>query len=263
MRRKIFKIASYVLVAAVFIPAISFAATRDGLIPLPEKPSGYVTDLAGIIGPEEERAINSFAAELERKTTAEVAVVTLGTTKPENIHNFSMRLFDKWRVGKQGKDNGVLIVVAIDDQQGWISTGYGIEGIIPDAVASKIVRDIMAPSFRNGKYSEGMLNGAVAVISLIAKDSGVEVTGKEGDISPSGEREATGFEVFLTLLLFLLVFSMRSGLFGYFLFGSMVGGRRRGGHWYGAGSGSSGGSFGGFGGFGGGMSGGGGGGGGW
>lgn len=262
MARK-FVLAVCVSAGLLFHSFLSAADERERLMPIPERPSSYVSDMAGIIGPNEEKAINDLISELERKTTAEVAVMTLATTKPEDIHTFSMRVFDKWKPGKKGKDNGVLIVVAVDDRQAWISTGYGVEGVIPDAVASKIVRDVMAPSFRNGKYSEGMLNGTAAVIELIAGEYGVEVTGLEGMPELPQERDATVLEILFTIILFILIFGMRSGLLGYFLMGSMYGGRRRGGHWYGSGSGSYGGSFGGFGGFGGGFSGGGGGGGRW
>ena len=261
--KKTFKIAGYFVCAVLLYAAVAGAASQDGLVPIPERPSGYVSDYASLIKPAELTAINSYAAELERKTTAQIAVITLGTTVPEDIQSFSMRVFDKWKIGQKGKDNGVLIVVAIDDRQAWITTGYGMEGAIPDAIAGKIVRSIMAPSFKNGKYSEGIFNGSVAVISLMAKESGVEVTGKEESTSKAMSSRSSAMEGLFTLLLFVLIIGMRSGLFGYFLLGSMVGGRRRGGHWYGTGTGSSGGSFGGFGGFGGGMSGGGGGGGGW
>jgi uncharacterized protein len=260
---KAIKITTCVFMAGLFCSVLCAGQDREGFIPFPERPSGYVNDLAGIINPQEKTAISSFALELDKKTGAELAVVTIATTRPETIQSFSVRLFDKWKIGKRGKDNGVLMVIAIDDRQAWITTGYGVEGVITDAIAGKIVRDIMAPSFKNGKYSEGILNGSVAVISLIAKDNEVEITGKEDSTYKAVSRETGALEVLLTLLLFVIIFGARSGFLGYFLLGSMVGGRRRGGHWYGTGAGSSGGSFGGFGGFGGGMTGGGGGGGGW
>ena len=264
MRRKTFKIAGYILGAVLFHATLCGAASQGELVSIPERPSGYVNDYAGLIQPGEEAAINAFAAELNKKTTAQVAVVTVGTTSPETAHSFSVRLFDKWKIGQKGKDNGVLILVAVNDRQAWITTGYGMEGAIPDAVANKIVRDVMAPSFKKGKYSEGILNGSVAVISLMAKEYGVKVTGKEESTHKALAREKSGLEILLTIILFIVIIGMRSGFLGYFLLGSMVGGRRRGGYWYGTGGGSSRGSFGGgFGGFGGGMCGGGGGGGGW
>ena len=254
-----------VCAAAVFLlpSALCGAASKSDFVAIPERPSGYVTDLAGLITPEQNRAINAYAAELDKKTTAQLAVVTVATTAPETAQGFSVRLFDKWKIGQKGKDNGVLILVAVKDRKAWITTGYGIEGIIPDAVANKIVREIMAPSFKAGRYSEGILNASIAVISLIARENGVVITGREESVHKAVSRGKSGIEVLFTILFFIIIFGTRSGLLGYFLLGSMVGGRRRGGHWYGTGAGSSGGSFGGFGGFGGGMTGGGGGGGSW
>ena len=252
------------IIGALLLEAVLFSFSVFGeSASLPDRPAGYVTDLADVIDPEAANAINRFALELERKTASQVAVVTLKTTRPETIQGYSVRLFDKWKIGQKGKDNGVLILVAVDDRMAWITTGYGIEGIIPDVVANKIVRDLMVPSFRKGDYSEGVLNSAVAVISLIAKEHDVAITGKEDSVHKSIAREAGGLEVLFTLIFFVMIFGMRSGLFGFFLLGSMAGGRRRGGAWHGTGYGSSGGAFGGFGGFGGGMTGGGGGGGGW
>lgn len=263
MRIKLLKNSVYVI-AILFFEAVFFSFSAFGeTVTIPERPAGYVTDLAGLVSPAASNTISKFAFELEKKTTAQVAVVTVKTTRPEAIQSYSVMLFDKWKIGQKGKDNGVLILVAVEDREAWITTGYGIEGIIPDATANKIVRDLMIPSFREGKYSEGILNASVAVISLIAKEYGEVITGKEDSIQKTISRETSALEVLFTILLFIMVFGMRSGFFGYFLLGSMAGGRRRGGHWYGTGTGSSGGSFGGFGGFGGGMTGGGGGGGGW
>jgi uncharacterized protein len=248
--------------ALFFCASAHLAAASEGLAAIPPRPQGYVSDYAGVIDPGVRGRIGSFAAELQKRTGAQVAVVTVRTTRPESAHSFSVRLFDAWKIGEEGKDNGALILVAVDDRQAWITTGYGIEGIIPDATANKIVREVMAPLFREGRYSEGILKASVAVISLIARESGITITGEEDSVHKAVSGRTGGMEALFTLFLFLMIFGARSGFFGYFLLGSMAGGRRRGGHWYGAG-GSSGGSFGGFGGFGGGMTGGGGGGGGW
>ena len=87
--------------AGLLFSSLSSAANeREKLAHIPDRPSSYVSDMAGIIGSNEEKAINDLISELERKTTAEVAVLTLASTKPEDIHNFSMRVFDKWKPGK-------------------------------------------------------------------------------------------------------------------------------------------------------------------
>jgi len=258
------KISKYVLVFAFFWILFSSVIFATEEVSIPSRGQDYVNDFAGLLNYSDKLAITKFAAELERKTTAQIAVVTIKTTKPETIQGFSVRLFDQWKIGQKGKDNGVLLLMAVNDRKAWITTGYGMEGAIPDVIANKIVRDVMIPYFKRGQYSEGVTKGAIAVISLVAKEYDVEITGHETQVYQKVHHKKSGLEIVFTILLFILVIGMRSGFLGYFLLGSMVGGRRRGGYWYGAGSGGSSGGFsGGFGGFGGGMTGGGGGGGGW
>ncbi len=264
MIKNIGKISKYVLIFAFSSALFSSAIFAGDAVRIPSRGQGYVNDFAGLLNSSDKLAITKFAAELEKKTTAQIAVVTIKTTKPETIQGFSVRLFDQWKIGQKGKDNGVLLLMAVDDRKAWITTGYGVEGAIPDVIANKIVRDVMVPYFKRGQYSEGVTKGAIAVISLVAKEYNVEITGQETQVYQVVHRKKSGLEIMFTILFFILIIGMRSGFLGYFLLGSMIGGRRRGGYWHGAGLGGSGGGFGGgFGGFGGGMTGGGGGGGGW
>lgn len=258
------KISKYVLVFACLSVLFSSAIFAGDAVQIPSRGQDYVNDFAGLLNHSDKLTIAKFAAGLERKTTAQIAVVTIKTTKPETIQGFSVRLFDQWKIGQKNKDNGVLLLMAVDDRKAWITTGYGLEGAIPDVIANKIVQNIMIPYFKRGRYSEGVTKGAIAVISLVAKEYDVEITGQETQVHQAVHRKKSALEIIFTILFFILIIGMRSGFLGYFLLGSMIGGRRRGGFWHGAGVGGSGGGFsGGFGGFGGGMTGGGGGGGGW
>lgn len=242
----------------------AFAFSLALFLNIPSRGQDYVNDFAGLLNDSDKLTITRFAAELERKTTAQIAVVTIKTTRPETTQGFSVRLFDQWKIGQKGKDNGVLLLMAIDDRQAWITTGYGLEGAIPDVIANKIVRTVMIPYFKREEYSAGITKGAIAVISLAAKEYDTRITGQEQQVYQAIHRKRNVLELIFPILIFFLFISMRTGLLGYFLLGSVIGGRRRGGYWHGAGVGGSGGGFGGgFGGFGGGMTGGGGGGGGW
>ncbi|MFH1504987.1 MAG: TPM domain-containing protein [Candidatus Omnitrophota bacterium] len=258
------KISKYFLTFACLAVLFSFAVFAGDAARIPSRGQDYVNDFANLLNYSDKLAITNFAAELEKKTTAQIAVVTIKTTQPETIQGFSVRLFDQWRIGQKDKDNGVLLLMAVDDRKAWITTGYGIEGAIPDVIANKIVQDIMIPYFKQEQYSQGIAKGSIAVISLVAKEYDVVITGQETQVHQTVHHKKSALEIIFPILILIFFISMRSGLLGYFLLGSMVGGRRRGGHWYGAGSSGSGGGFsGGFGGFGGGMTGGGGGGGGW
>ncbi len=252
------------LVFILFVAIVSSVQAQEE--PVVPSYRGYINDFANVIEPSDESAIEALAQELDRKTTAQIAVLTIPTTKPLTIQQYSVAVFDKWGIGTKAKDNGVLILMAVNDRKVWITTGYGLEGAIPDAVASQIVNQVMIPQFKQGQLSKGLLLGSVAVAQLAAKEYNVELSGaasyaKAIEVKPV--HPAAGFlRVLMTLAFFILFFGLRSGLLFYFILGGM--GRRRGGMWYGTGYGGTGGGFsGGFGGFGGGLTGGGGAGGGW
>lgn len=230
------------------------------------QPQGLISDFANLIKPSDFQKLNTLAVALEQKATAEIAIVTLKTTKPYDIQDYSVRLFEKWKIGKAGKDNGVLLLVAIEDKKVWITTGYGLEGAIPDAQASRIYRNIIVPYFKKGEFSQGILAGSIAIIDLVAREYNVKIEDladlTRQYVQPVEKSPLASFiQGLFTLIFFIMFFGLRLGLFGFLLLGS---GRRRGGYWYGGGlSGNSGGFSGGFGGFGGGFTGGGGAGGGW
>lgn len=227
---------------------------------------GYINDFANLITAEDAQKLNALAYALEQKTTAQIAVVTLKTTQPYDIQDYSVRLFEKWKIGQAGKDNGLLLLVAIEDKEVWITPGYGLEGAIPDAKAAEVYRKIIVPYFKKAQFSKGILAGTIALVDLAAKEYNVELENlselTQQYVAPVRKSPMASFvEGLFTLLFLIFFFGFRMGLFGFLLLGS---GRRRGGHWYGGGlSGASGGFGGGFGGFGGGFTGGGGAGGGW
>ena len=233
----------------IFILALSVLAEE------PSYPgySGYVNDFANVITAEEETQIATLIKEVEKTTTAEMAVVTVTTIAPQTIEAYAVELFERWKIGKKGKDNGVLIILAINDRAGRIETGYGLEGALPDIVCSEISRRIMIPYFRRGEFGKGLLAGTMAVAEKIAREYGVnlkEAIAQTGNVVDHHSPAGSIFSTIFTLLLFILILGMRMGLFGFLLFG-------RRGYWSGGYTGT-GGFGGGFGGFGGGLSGGGG-----
>ena len=230
----------------------------------PTQPQGYVSDYANIISPSDKAAITQLLGELEQKTTAEVVVVTVLTTQPETIEGYSVKLFEKWGMGKKGKDNGVLFLIATQDRRMRIETGYGLEGALPDVLCHKIISNLVVPAFKAGEYSKGITAGVQAIVGLVAKEYNVKITGQEEQNFDSNQNDSnSGWSTILLIILFIFFVAFRMFVF----IPSMY--RRGGGYWYSGGGysgggGFSGGSFGGgFGGFGGGSSGGGGASGGW
>ena len=230
--------------AILLLAAASVCAAAEPAIP---SATGYVTDTVGVLG-EWAAKTDALCRDIERQTTSEVAVLTVATTAPLDAQQYAQQVFDRWKIGKKGKDNGVLVLLAVDDRKMWIATGYGVEAVLPDGKAGEIRDRLMLPLFRQKRYGEGIYVGVASIGNIL---SGGKIA------APKGARKRTGLPLPIQALLLLagLVFIfVRSILAGPF------GAHRRGGGYYGGGFG--GGGFGG-GGFGGGSSGGGGAGGGW
>lgn len=213
------------------------------------QPGGYVNDFAGLLTASQQSALAQMLSELERKTTSQIAVVTLRSLEGGEISDFSNRLFEKWGIGKKGKDNGVMVLVAIEDRKAWIETGYGLEPILPDARAGRILDEAVIPAFRRNNYAAGLIAGVQVIASIIAQDAGVRLTGAGSATPREGRPKKLSIFHILVAIVALLLFIRHPWLALFFL--SSLGGR--------GGGGFRGGGFGGgFGGFGGGLSGGGG-----
>lgn len=245
------------------------------------RPQGYVTDLANVIDPTTKARLEALCAEVEQKTGAQVAVVTVNSLDGRTREDYAADLYKQLGVGSKKDNRGVLLLLAPKERQYKIEIGYGLEPVINDARAGDIGRE-MVPNLRSGDYSAAVLVGATRVAQLIAADKGVQLNGVPAS-QPSAPASGTSWwiPVVVIVIIFVVVRAIlrsargsgrgpRSGggsALPWFLLGSALGGR--GGSWGGGFGGSSGGysggggGFGGFGGFGGGMSGGGGAGGSW
>jgi len=243
------------------------------------RPTGYVTDLAGVIQPQAEAQLEAMCTELEQKTGAQMAVVTVKSLDGNEIQPYANDLFKQLGVGKKQEDNGVMLLVAPNDRKYWTEVGYGLEPIINDARAGDAGR-MMVPYFRQGDYSAGITAAAWQLAKFIADDKGVTLTGApQHPPARRQEKDSSGVGVWIVLgiILLFIVLSSRGGSSGRgggggssFWTGLLIGmlsnsGSGRGGSsgGWGGGGGGWGGGGGGFGGFGGGSSGGGGAGGSW
>lgn len=233
---------------ALLVWAVGFAArASDPVIPAP---AGYVNDRAGIMGGWAERT-EALCREIERATGAQIAVLTVKTTEGMAAQQYAQLVFDRWGIGRRGKDDGVLVLVAVDDRKLWIATGYGVEGALPDGKVGEIRDRYMTPAFRRGDYGEGIHDGVSAIGAVLGGGKAPPAGGAAGR-----KRFPIPFWLFLELAPIVI----------YLLYRAMLGDlgtRRRSGHYYTGGFGGGGFGGGGFGGFGGGGSGGGGAGGSW
>ncbi len=229
------------------------------------KPVGFVNDFAGVIEPAYAQKIEAICQEVKQKTGAEIAVVTVKTVGPDYTpQQYANVLFEKWGVGQKGKDNGVLLLDAIQERYVWIEVGYGLEGILPDGLVGEIRDRYIIPYLKKGQRGEAYLNGVRAIAGVIAKDAGVQITGSvQVAYNPEARRKALKMQKKAKIIFWVLF-----ALFFFILpmFGSKNKKKKKRsgfwGPWYwgggGFGGGGGGGFGGGFGGFGGGASGGGG-----
>ena len=147
--------------------ALAADAQRDaaGLVVVP--PLARVTDLAGVLKPADKQALDDKLAAYETAHGSQIAIIVLPTTQPEPIADFTNRVGDAWKIGRKGVGDGVLVTVAVDDRRVWISVARALEGAIPDAVATRISREVIAPRFRQGDFGGGLSAGLDAIFKRI------------------------------------------------------------------------------------------------
>lgn len=240
-----------ILILLSCLCASAFYASAEVVIP--DKPFNHVVDLAGIIDDNVEANLNGYLLELEQKTTAQMVVLTIKSLEGESLEDFSLRTaHDKWKLGQKGKDNGVLLLVALQERKYRFEIGYGLEGVLPDSLTGSIGREYLVPYFKKGDYSTGILTASLAAINKIAADAGVEIAGMPSiQIPVANGRGRLGKpsllnSVFLILFFCFIIymFIRHPRLMMLFIMMNMMSGGRRSG-WGSGGGFSGGGSFGG------------------
>jgi uncharacterized protein len=156
---------------------LATALPPGNAVPLPAVPSSYVVDLAGIIDVPTAQRLNEYLKELEQKTTAQFIVLTVGSLGGVPIEEFSLGVAEKWKLGQKGKDNGLLLVIAMAEGRYRFEVGYGLEAILPDAKVGSIGREKIVPNFRQGNYSYGVFTAVTAAADEIAEAYGAALSG--------------------------------------------------------------------------------------
>ena len=192
--------------ACLFILAFCFLP-RLAAQQLP-RPAGFVNDFAGVMKAADIEAAQILAAAIKEKTGAELAVVTVNSFAPYgSIDEYSIALAEEWGIGEKGKDNGVLILLAVAEREVKIEVGYGLEGAIPDSMAGRILDTAVIPAFREDDFSGGLVQGYRAIAACVAKEYGMDYV--EADIPRAREirnqpRSALGFP-FSTVFIFSFI----------------------------------------------------------
>jgi len=133
-----------------------------------------VTDLTGTLSATQRGALEGQLQAIETRSTSQIAILMVPTTQPESIEQYSIRVVDAWKLGQKGKDNGLLLLVAKNDRKVRIEVGYGLEGVIPDAIARRVIDERITPRFKQGDFAGGLTVGVEKLASLIEGRSTVE-----------------------------------------------------------------------------------------
>jgi uncharacterized protein len=238
--------AAFLLVLFAFVVPVAAGPA------VPASPSNYVVDLAGVIDDGVEARTNAMLRELEQQTTAQVVVLTLPTLDGESLEAFSIDLaHNRWKLGQKGKDNGVLITLAMQERKYRVEVGYGLEGVLPDSLVGSLGREVLVPAFRAGDFGGGIAAMAGELATRVAAASGVALSGAPPvavgrAARPAGRPSPLAKGLALLLIPIFIYLLIRHPQLLIMLLLSSRGGSR--GSWGGGGGGFGGGGGGGFGG---------------
>lgn len=151
------------VVAALLLVSL-FALAEDRAIP---PLTGRVVDETGTLSADQKRALEAKLQDFELHKGSQIAVLITGTTFPEPIESFGIRVADAWKIGRKGVSDGLIIVVAKSDRAMRLEVGYGLEGAIPDATAKRLIDEVFIPGFRDGRFYEGLSAGIDRLIKVI------------------------------------------------------------------------------------------------
>jgi uncharacterized protein len=209
---------------AVAVLVLALWGIAAAALTVPPPPTRRINDYAGALTAEERQRLEQKLIERERSSSNQIVVAIFKSLEGESLEDFSIRLAQAWRIGQKGLDNGVIFLVFVNDRKMRIEVGYGLEANLTDAISSSILRDVVAPRFREGHIADGINAGLDAISQAIAgtyKQPAPKAVNRGPSIDP------------LTLLLLFVVF----GGLGMAIIPSLFyrGARRNG--WTGGGSG--------------------------
>lgn len=188
-----------------FLPGLlmmaGLLANAQNIPPRPNPPT-LVNDFAGVLLKNEDDALEQKVVAYFDSTSTQIAVVTLKSIGDYDISQVSLKILRDWGIGSKGKNNGILILVSVEDRKIRIETGYGMEGVVPDAIANEIISQIIKPAFREGHYYQG-LDGAVdAIVKAAAGEYKADPRQSKPGISAGG--------LFILIMVIVIIVSLIS-----------------------------------------------------
>lgn len=158
---------------------------------------GRINDYAGMLSPTVAQTLEQKLAIFEQETSNQIVLLTVPTLEGDTIDGFAIRVAESWKIGQQGKDNGVFLILAKNERKIRIEVGTGLQGVLPDITAGQIIRNVIAPSLRSGEVDRGITAGLNALIDATRGEFKAPATEQKA----MGKKRSSGYELFLTLLI--------------------------------------------------------------
>ena len=178
---------------------------------LPSQPHTYVVDLAKILTSSQKEQLEVFLKEMEDRTSNQVLMVSVPDLQGYPVADYSIRLAEKWKPGQEGRDNGVILLIAPNEREVRIEVGYGLEGALPDATAKSIIENVIVPSFKRGNFFQGIEGGLQAIDRAIAGEYEPMAAQSRG----SGWGRLLGFFIALFIFSFFIFLARRHRAYSY------------------------------------------------
>jgi uncharacterized protein len=193
------------------------AASTLLALEVPPAPTQWFTDRANLVGGTEADLLNRKLSDFEQETGAQFIIYILPSLEGDALEDFTIRAVERWKVGQKKYDNGLVLFVFVQDKKARIETGYGLEGTITDAFASRVIREQLAPAFQQGSYGTGLNAAANALMAQIRKGE-APVEPMQRRTGSGGEAQGESLGIIPILIILFVVF---------FVIVPMLSGRRR------------------------------------
>ncbi|NCC53379.1 MAG: TPM domain-containing protein, partial [Spartobacteria bacterium] len=174
-------------------------------------PTGLVNDFAAVFSTGQVQQLEQRLQSVKEQTGAEIAVVTIPTLKDGALSDFANQLFKRWGIGQKGKDNGILIITAINDRKIRIEPGYGLEGLFPDSKTGRIIDEEVIPAFKEGNYAVGLTRAATRIAEEITADHAADTETDDAGDKQGGSGGLIIFVVFIGIIVVFVVLAKKSG----------------------------------------------------
>lgn len=224
--------------SVICLASVTFLVNLSAFaLTIPEKPVDYIHDTANLLTEDQKISLSLKLKVFEQETSNQIVVATFLSLESESLEDFSIRLAEKWKVGQKGKDNGIILLIFPNDRKLRIEVGYGLESVVPDTYASRIIEEKLKPNFRQKNFYAGIESAIEALMSATA-----------GQYEPQ-RKVSSSKNIFRFFPIFIFIIILLSFIANFFRAltggGRTYRGRGSSGMSWGSGSGWGGGSFGG------------------